>query len=112
MPDIDIDQFTREAALLTHCAPVYFAPSPEARPPEIRANGTVALVDTGERKLLVTCSHVWDEFEEYMQGFPAACLCTVFASGWGHPIRLRKGPVQIDRDIDLAVSDAWPRLWR
>ena len=106
MPEIDIDQFIHEATLLHHCAPVFFAPSPTARPPAISANGTVALVDTGQIKLVVTSSHVWDEFEKYKQEVPTACLCSVFASGWGYSVRLPDQPLHIDKEIDLVVFEA------
>ena len=101
-----------EATLLSHCAPVFFVPSPTARPPAIRANGTVALVDTGQRKLVVTCSHVWDEFQKYKQEVPMACLCSVFANGWGYSVRLPEQPLNIDREIDLVVFEAMPGSWK
>jgi hypothetical protein len=112
MPDIDIDQFAREAALLRHCAPIFFLPSPTARPPAIYANGTVALVDTGQIKLVVTSSHVWDEFQKYKQEVPTACLCSVFANGLGYYVRLPEQPLHIDREIDLVVFEAMPGSWK
>jgi hypothetical protein len=107
----DNDQLVREATLLRHCAPVFFAPSPTARPPAIPANGTAALVDTGQIKLVVTCSHVWDEFQKYKQEVPTACLCSVFANGWGYPVSLPEQPLHIDREIDLVVFKAMPGSW-
>jgi hypothetical protein len=112
MPGIDIDQFVGEAILLRHCAPIFFAPSPTARPPAIYANGTLALVDTGELKLVVTSSHVWDEFQKYKQEVPTACLCSVFASCWGYSVRLPEQPLYIDREIDLVVFEAMPGSWK
>jgi hypothetical protein len=112
MPDIDIDQSAREATLLRYCAPVFFAPSPTARPPAICANGTVALVDTGQIKLVVTSSHVWDGFQKYKQEVPTGCLCSVFASGWGYSVRLPEQPLDIDWEIDLVVFEAMPGSWK
>ena len=53
--------------LKPYIVPVYFAhngklgPSPD----NIFSNATMTLLDTGERKLFVTCYHVWEKFQKY-----------------------------------------------
>lgn len=47
---------------LPYIAPIFLLPTRSSGPQDIVTNGTVAFVDTGTRKLYVTCKHVWDEF--------------------------------------------------
>jgi hypothetical protein len=75
------------------------------------ANATVALIDTGSKKLLITCAHVWHEFLDYRQGVPTARLYTIFANGFGFPIHLADEPLDVDQGIDLAVFEAKPENW-
>lgn len=111
MLPFDVDEFTDEAKMIRHCAPIFFTPSQNASPADIYANGTVALVDTGKKKLLITCFHVWEQFQEYKREVPGGCLCTVFANGFGHPINLVEEPLDQDAGIDLVVFEAKPALW-
>jgi hypothetical protein len=98
--------------MLLHCAPIFFLPSPDARPNAIAANGTVALLDTGQRKVLVTCAHVWAGFQTYKQECSNAALCTIFANGFGSPICIpERALLDSDNDLDLAVIEATPANW-
>ena len=47
-----------------YCGPVFFTSSLGSAIGTIPANGSFGLVDAGEKKLLVTCYHVWDAFEK------------------------------------------------
>src|SRR5688500_1009048 len=59
---IDVRQMCDETELLHHCAPIFFLPAEGALPETIPNNGTVALIEDGQRQFLVTCAHVWDGF--------------------------------------------------
>jgi hypothetical protein len=112
MSGIDIPQFTDEAKMLRHCAPIFFVPAGDARPSAICASATVALLDAGLKKLLVTCFHVWDEFLDYRASTPSACLCTVFVNGFGPPVVVRdEALVDSDPGVDLAIFQASPEEW-
>ena len=77
--------FADEAEMLTHCAPIFFLPRSASLPTSIRTNGTAALIDTGIRRILVTCEHVWSEFLKFRLEYSEARLATVFRYGHGSP---------------------------
>jgi hypothetical protein len=112
MGQIDVLEYTDEAMMLRHCAPIFFLPSPASGPSAIASNGTVALLDTGQKKILVTCSHVWEAFQKYRDDTLTGCLCTVFANGPGWPVVI-PGEAMIDSDagLDLVVFEARPAAW-
>lgn len=104
--------YVDEATMIRHCAPIFFLPALDARPSAIAANGTVALLDTGQRKVLVTCFHVWDEFQTYKRKVPTGCLCTVFVGGFASPISIPDDAlIDSDKGLDLAVIEATPNIW-
>ena len=100
-----------EAQLLQHCAPVFFLPNESAWPGSIENNGTLGLIDTGLRKILVTCCHVWDGFVDFRSATHSARLATVFSNGFHPPVFLDAEPVSLSRDLDLAVFEARPENW-
>jgi hypothetical protein len=112
MDEMELWDFVDEAAMLQHCAPIFFLPSPTSGPSAIAANGTVALLDTGEKKLLLTCFHVWDEFRNYRQEVPGGCLCAVFNNYLQQPTFIPdEALIDADADLDLAVFEARPDTW-
>lgn len=108
----EIRQMMDEARLLRHCAPIFFFPTDSLSPETIYANGTVGLVDTGEKKLLITCAHVWDGFLDFRLKHPSAQLAVTFSGGIGPPEILDRDPWALDRDLDLAVFTAKPDTWQ
>jgi hypothetical protein len=112
MNEHDVTWYVDEAKMISHCAPIFFLPHAEARPCDITANGTTALLDTGQRKVLVTCFHVWDEFQIYSDKIPTACLCTIFSNGFRFPIGIpATALIDSDEGLDLAVIEATPEIW-
>lgn len=112
MTQLEVAQMVDEAELLTHCAPVFCLPTTIPRAETIHANGTVGLIDTGQKKLLVTCAHVWTEFENFRAKNPSAQLAVIFADGFGHPEYItNERPLDYDQDLDLAVFEAHPESW-
>lgn len=92
------------------CGPIFFArPSKSWVRDSITANGSFGLVDTGEMKLLVTCSHVWDKFEKSRRENPdlRIFVCpdpeSVVALD---PIQ----PIDQDGELDIASFDMEPLL--
>ena len=109
----ELEQFIEEAGLLLYCAPIFFLPSENATPDTIYANGTVGLIDTGKKKLLVTCAHVWSEFLNYRSKNPLARLSVIFENGPGLPEQiLDSSLLGFDDGIDMAVFEAHPERWR
>ena len=112
MLNIDLIQSIEEKVLLQHCAPIFFLPYPGAMPGSITNNGTVALLNTGRRKLLVTCHHVWSGFEEYRKEHPSARLGTVFADGFGQPVFVDElAMLDWDEGLDILIFEAAPHRW-
>lgn len=99
-----ISDFVDEAKMLTHCTPIFFMPSTTSSPTGIAANGTVALIDTGTRRILVTCAHVWSEFLAFREKNNGAILSMVFRYGRG-PLTgiLDAALIDCDEQLDLAV---------
>lgn len=106
----EVWQMADEAQLLQHCAPIFFLPSESAGPGSIENNGTLGLIDTGQRTILVTCCHVWDGFLDYRATNRTARLATVFSNGFHRPAFLDSEPISVSRDLDLAVFEARP-VW-
>jgi hypothetical protein len=108
----DFGEYFDEAHMLRHCAPVFFIPAVDSKPSEIVANGTIALLDTGEKLVLMTCNHVLDAFHEYKQKQGTGCLCTVFDGYVRRPIVIDENTViDADQGVDLAVFPAFPQSW-
>jgi len=67
--------------LSPHVAIIVLLPHRGAGPEETITNGTVSFVDTGEEKILITCSHVYAEFISYRSTNPDAIIAI---GGNGH----------------------------
>ena len=86
------------------CGPVFFTKSLESAKGNIIANGSFGLVNTGEKKLLVTCRHVWEGFQQ------ARLADTNLRMGIcldvSNPVVFDPlGPIDEDRELDLATFD-------
>lgn len=90
--------------ILSFCGAIYIAPNSDAPPCDILDNGSFGLIDTGEKKLLVTCFHVLDFYENEKARNPSAIMAVVL--GTGYKTQLFDLPlVDSNPDIDLAVFD-------
>ncbi len=75
-------------------------------PEGVVKGGTVSLVDTGSRALLVTCAHVYDYFSDYRKSNPNALF--VLAGGRGNnPVDITSAKlIDIERkSVDIAVLE-------
>ena len=103
-----IDEITEE--LLGYCGPIFIAPAINSYPGQMIGNGTYALVDTGQKRLLVTCCHVWDEYLQQHDANGETILAVTL--GEGDSIVAFKDPerqlIAADRDLDLAVFEFEP----
>ncbi len=110
LQNFDFDHsFIIEPQMLLHCGPILFLPSTTLVPMNVVANGTFGLVDTGERKLMVTCRHVWSEFLELQKTNGAAILAVLL--GENRPVLLPAiEPIDCDGSLDLATFDMEPFL--
>jgi hypothetical protein len=97
-----------EGQMLRYCGPIFFLKSPEAEPLNVFNNGTFGLVDTGSKKLLVTCAHVWTEFLSAQGQYPRAKLAVLL--GTHQPVVIPTAPSHLDTDLDLATFDMEPLL--
>jgi len=100
-----VSDFVDDAKMLSHCAPIFIMPSSAPFFKNVQNNGTAALIDTGSRKLLVTCEHVLSEFLNFRAGNSEAVLVAVFRNGCGLQILL-DSLIDHDEKLDLAVFDA------
>jgi hypothetical protein len=96
------DEF--EQKLLAFCGPLYIAANVGAPPSDIIANGTFGLVDTGTRRIIVTCYHVWDFYEEERAKNPEAVMALVLGTGF-KTYAVTPTLIDADRNIDLAVFE-------
>jgi hypothetical protein len=95
-----------EERIFKHCGPLFFFTS-LTPPVEILRNGTYGLVDTGEKKVVVTCHHVWDYLQEARQNHPNAAIAMNLAPGKSFAISEAE---IIDADCDLDIIVIEPKL--
>jgi hypothetical protein len=82
----EIIQYADEAEMLSHCVPLFFLPSYDSRPTGIFANGTGALIQAPQARLLVTCAHVLTGFRKFLEREPNGVLAAIFKKGVGWPV--------------------------
>jgi hypothetical protein len=89
------------------CGPISFIKSLQKAPGNVTNNGSFGLVDTGRKKLLVTCHHVWTGFQEERSRNPdlKICICLDRAF-WFTPDK----PVWGDENLDIVTFDIDPHL--
>jgi hypothetical protein len=90
-----------------YSGPIFFSKSSQTPLGNVTNNGSFGLVDTGKRKLLVTCHHVWRRFQEERSKEPnlQMCLCL------DRPFCFTPGePVGEDKSLDIATFDIDPLL--
>lgn len=100
--------------MLTFCGPIFIAPGLRTYPEQMIDSGTFSLIDTGERRLLVTCHHVWQAYLECRKANADAALGIILGDGdaciaFGSPERHL---IEQDADLDLAVFDFEPTQLR
>ena len=96
--------FVVEPQVRPFCGPLFFTNSLETPLGSITAAGSFGLVDTGTRRLLVTCHHVWDEFQtQHVQNSDLKmCVCL----DRGNPIVFdTETLIDADKRLDLATFD-------
>jgi len=96
-------------AMRAYCGPIFFARQlTEDSTLSITNQGSYGLVDSGSMKLLVTCQHVWEDFQTergkdpQLQMFVCPYPGTTFFSLGA--IR----PIDEDRELDLAIFNVEP----
>jgi hypothetical protein len=93
--------------MLTVCGPIFIVPGITTYPAQMINNGTFSLIDTGERRLLVTCHHVWQAYLNCRAENTDAALGINLGDGdasiaFTFPERQL---IDADQDLDLAVFD-------
>lgn len=103
-----VESLTRE--MLAFCGPIFITPGLLTYPGQMIDNGTFSLIDTGERRLLVTCHHVWQAFLDCRNTNPDTALCINLADGDASIAFASPEHQLIDADpeLDLAVFDFEP----
>lgn len=94
-----------EGPMLQHCGPIFFY---QSSPLSVCRNGTFGLVDTGTKKLLVTCAHVWTGYQKLRK--KKRNLNLAILVGTGRPIHLSYDPLHLDEKLDLATWDMAPLM--
>jgi hypothetical protein len=103
-----VESLTNE--MLTFCGPIFITPGLMTNPKQMIDNGTFSLVDTGDRRLLVTCHHVWRAYLDCRAGNVEATLGINLGDGdasiaFAFPERQL---IDADADLDLAVFEFEP----
>ena len=84
------------------CGPIFFTNSLQV--PNASANGSFGLVDTGRKKLLVTCHHAWEEFQVARHNQPNLQMCLCLDQG--PPVVFApSSPIAEDPRLDIATFD-------
>ena len=102
-------EFRIEPEVRQFCGPIFFTHSLETPLGTVTANGSFGLVDTGIKKLLVTCYHVWDEFQKARLENPDLMMCVCL--DWKNPVVFAPNkPLGEDQKLDIATFDMEPLL--
>lgn len=106
-----LEEIKRE--LLRCCGPIFIAPSSSSSPSnDTIRSGTYSLIDTGQKRLLVTCYHIWEAYENEHTANPETILaigldenspCVEFR----YPLR---HSLDFSRDLDLVVFEFDPTI--
>src|SRR3954465_9522987 len=81
------------------CGPIYFTKSLELwTGNNITNHGSFGLVNTGEKKLMVTCQHVWEEFQNSREEFPDLKMCIGLSPEGILPVEIQ--PIDEDPKLD------------
>lgn len=104
--------FLIEPQICLYCGPLVLARSPDSLSGgSIITNGSFGLVNTGVKKLLVTCSHVWAKFQEERGIDARVKLCLSLDR---KPARFfvfdPQAPIDQDSKLDIATFDMTPML--
>jgi len=102
----DYLDFVVDPSVRRFCGPVFFINSLQTPANNIFGNGSFSLIDTGQRRLLVTCHHVWEDFKKLRNEHPnlmfGVCL------DFNNPIviyDIDDALVDEDKRCDLATFD-------
>ncbi len=112
-PDPDkVAEFVKSLTneMLTYCGPIFITPGLNTYPEQMIDNGTYSLIDTGQRRLLVTCHHVWEAYLEYRRENADAVLALNLGDG-GASIAFafpERQLISVDAALDLVVFDFEP----
>jgi len=85
------------------CGPIFFTESLEIAAGNIEGSGSFGLINTGKKKLLVTCHHVVEGFRELKCKKPKLMLC--LALGITPELLNLDALIDEDKELDLAVFD-------
>lgn len=98
-------EFVVEPQVRQFCGAIFFTHSLETADGNVIANGSFGLVDTGSKKLLVTCHHVWEAFQKAYAESPDLMMCLCLDKG--NPVVFTPDkPIAEDRELDIVTFDA------
>lgn len=97
--------FVADPAIRSFCGPLFFTASLQSPVDNVLCDGSFGLVDTGKRKLLVTCHHVLTEFRKSRDSDPSLVLG--LSLDMGKPIAINPEDYLVDeeRRCDLVTFD-------
>ena len=90
-----------------YSGPIFFTKSLRTPLGNVTNSGSFGLVDTGKKKLLVTCHHVWQGFQEECSKEPDLKMCICLDKPFCFA---PTGPVGEDKSLDIATFDIDPQL--
>ena len=97
-------EYVIEPQVRQYCGPIFFTRSLHWAEGYVTANGSFGLVDTGSKKLLVTCHHVWDEFQRGRLNDPDLRMCLSVGKGPAVPFN-PTNTIGEDRQSDIVAFD-------
>jgi hypothetical protein len=98
-------RFIIEPQISPYGGPLFFALSLGSAVGNVVANGSYGLLDTGKKKLLVTCCHVWDDYQNLRKSDSE--LKMLICLDRKPPVVLNSiVPIDQDAKLDIATFDA------
>jgi hypothetical protein len=103
-------KFVIEPQISPCCGPLILTRSLESAVGDnVIANGSFGLVDTGTKKLLVTCQHVWKKFQDEHDKDTNVRMC-VWLDRKQFVVFDQQDPIDQDAGLDIATFDIAPVL--
>ena len=103
-------KFVIEPQISPFCGPLFFTRSWESAVGDnVIANGSFGLVDTGLKKLLITCHHVWEKFQAERRNDSKVRMC-VWLDQKQPVVFGQQVPIDHDESLDIATFDITPVL--
>jgi hypothetical protein len=99
-------KFITEQQIRPYCGALFFSPSRVEALKVVDTNGSYGLIDTGQKKILVTAHHVWSEFKIKRNVEPNLQLLLCLEQNFPPAVLDTRNLIDEDQKLDLAIFNS------